>query len=143
MQIFDVIETVDSVDLAELIDKECEKQNKVVDVLIEVNSGQESRKTGVRPQDVESLLRSISALPNIRILGLMTMGPWVDDAEALRPFFKKTKEIFDHLAALNMHNIEMRHLSMGMSDSYRIAIEEGANIVRLGTILFGPRLYHE
>jgi pyridoxal phosphate enzyme (YggS family) len=141
VQIFDMIETVDSIKLAELINKECKKINKVMDVLIEVNSGRETRKAGVAPDDAERLIRSIHELPNIRIKGLMTMGPWVENAEELRPYFRQTKEIFDHLTALNIPNVEMRYLSMGMSGSYRVAIEEGATMVRLGTILFGPRSY--
>ena len=141
VELFDMIETVDSKALAERINRVCEQQQKIMPVLIEVNSGREENKDGVYPENVESLIRSINMLPHIRIQGLMTMGPWLDDPEELRPYFKLTREIFDHLAALNLPNVAMRYLSMGMSDSYRIAIEEGANIVRLGTILFGPRSY--
>ncbi len=141
VHIFDMIETVDSVELAQRINKECEKIDKKMDVLIEVNSGRETRKAGVAPEKVETLVRSVCNLPNICIKGLMTMGPNVKEPEMLRPFFKNTREIFDRLAALNIQNIEMSYLSMGMSDSYPIAIEEGANIIRLGTVLFGPRTY--
>jgi pyridoxal phosphate enzyme (YggS family) len=137
--LFDMIETVDSAELAQRIDKECAKAARVMDVLIEVNSGRESNKAGVFPEDVESLIRDIHDLPHIRIKGLMTMGPWLNDPEALRPYFRLTREIFDHLSELNIRHVEMNHLSMGMSDSYEIAIQEGATIVRLGTILFGPR----
>lgn len=140
-QIFDMIETVDSIRLAQLINTECENLSKVMDVLIEVNSGKEARKTGVPPDEVEPLIRAMADLPHIRIRGLMTMGPWLDDAEALRPYFRQTKEIFDQLAALNIPHVAMTCLSMGMSDSYKVAIEEGATMVRLGTILFGPRSY--
>lgn len=139
VQIFDMIETVDSLKLARLIDKECAKIDKVMEVLIEINSGREARKTGVMPEDAEALVRSIADLPNIRVRGLMTMGPWTDDAEELRPYFRQTKEIFDQLTALHIQNIKMSYLSMGMSNSYNVAIEEGATMVRLGTILFGPR----
>ncbi len=139
--IFDMIETVDSVKLARLINKECEKIDKVMEVLIEINSGREARKNGIAPDDAESLIKSVCDLPNIRIKGVMTMGPWVDDPEALRPFFRETKEIFDYISALNIPCVEMTYLSMGMSSSYDIAIEEGATMVRLGTALFGPREY--
>jgi PLP dependent protein len=139
VQIFDMIETIDSVELAEIVDKLCGQMNKNMDVLIEVNSGRETRKAGVEPDAVESLLQHINSLSNIRVKGLMTMGPWVDDPELLRPFFKQTHELFNHIASLDIPNIEMRFLSMGMSGSYRVAIEEGANIVRLGTVLFGGR----
>lgn len=137
--LFDMIETVDSVELAQRIDKECAKIDRAMDVLIEVNSGREPNKAGVFPEHVESLIRDIHDVPHICIKGLMTMGPWLDDPEELRPYFRQTREIFDHLSELNIPRVEMTHLSMGMSDSYEIAVQEGATIVRLGTILFGPR----
>lgn len=139
IQLFDMIETIDSIQLAQLVDQECAKTGKVLDVLIEINSGREAKKTGVFPEQVEPLARAVSELPNIRVKGLMTMGPWRENPEELRPCFRETKKIFDHIAASNIANVHMIHLSMGMSDSYRIAIEEGATIVRLGTLLFGPR----
>ncbi|MBN1482224.1 YggS family pyridoxal phosphate-dependent enzyme [candidate division KSB1 bacterium] len=139
VQLFDMIETIDSLKLAQLVDRECVKEGRSMDALVEINSGREAKKTGLFPDDVESLVRAASNLSNIRITGLMTMGPWVENPEELRPYFRETKKVFDHIAALNLPNVLMTHLSMGMSDSYRIAIEEGATIVRLGTILFGPR----
>ena len=139
VKIFDVIETLDSVELALLLERECEKINKRIDVFVEINSGEEARKTGVAPQKVESLVKSVHELRHVRIKGLMTMGPWTDDPEELRPYFRQTKEIFDVLRTSKISNIEMKYLSMGMSSSYKVAIEEGANIVRLGTVLFGPR----
>ena len=139
VELFDMIETVDSVKLARRLSRVCEQAGKPMPVLIEVNSGREENKNGVLPEDVESLARSIDTLPAVQLQGLMTMGPWVDDPEELRPYFKLTREIFDHLTALKLQNFTMQYLSMGMSDSYHIAIEEGANIVRLGTVLFGPR----
>lgn len=141
-RIFNMIETMDSLILAQLLNDECEKLDKVMDVLVEINSGLEARKTGVPPEKAEELVRSLRHLPNIRVKGLMTMGPWCDDPEELRPYFRQTKEIFDSLAAFKIQNVEMTFLSMGMSDSYKVAIEEGANIVRLGTKLFGPRSYN-
>ena len=140
VELFDMIETVDSQSLAERINRVCEQHRKIMPILIEVNSGREENKSGVFPENVESLISKINDLPHIRIQGLMTLGPW-GEPEALRSCFRITREIFDHLAALNLPHVSMRYLSMGMSDSYRIAIEEGANIVRLGTILFGPRSY--
>lgn len=141
-RIFNMIETMDSLILAQLLNDECEKLDKVMDVLVEINSGLEARKTGVPPEKAEELVRSLCHLPNIRVKGLMTMGPWCDNPEELRPYFRQTKEIFDSLAAFKIQNVEMTFLSMGMSDSYKVAIEEGANIVRLGTKLFGPRSYN-
>lgn len=139
VKIFDMIETIDSVELAEKVDKECMLNNKIMPVLIEINSGEESNKTGVFPEDVEQLIFQIKDLPNIRIKGLMTMGPRFGDPEKSRPYFKITKQAFDSLKAQNIPNVEMKYLSMGMSNSYPIAIEEGANIVRIGTKLFGER----
>ena len=139
VQLFDMIETIDSADLAMLVDEHCRLLGKTMDVLVEVNSGRESQKAGAAPEHVESLIRQISLYENIRVKGLMTMGPWVDDPETLRPFFRETQQLFQHIRSLNLSNVEMTVLSMGMSDSYRIAIEEGANLVRLGKVLFGPR----
>ncbi len=137
--LFDIIETIDSVKLAKEVDKRCAAIDKKMPVLIEINSGREEQKAGVFPEKVEHLIRSINSFANIRVQGLMTMGPFLDDPEELRPCFKETKELFDKLAAEEIENVEMKILSMGMSDSYKIAIEEGTNLVRLGTVLFGPR----
>ena len=139
VKIFDMIETIDSIHLAERVNKYCELENKIMPVLIEINSGKESNKTGVPPENVDHFIKSICTLPNIRIQGLMTMGPRYGEPENARPYFKATKEAFDRLKNANLPNVEMKWLSMGMSNSYKIAIEEGANIVRIGTILFGER----
>ncbi|MFQ5812077.1 MAG: YggS family pyridoxal phosphate-dependent enzyme [Anaerolineae bacterium] len=137
--IFDMIESLDSLRLAEEIDKRCREINKVMSVLVEVNSGREEQKFGVLPEDVEELVRKASTLPNIKIMGLMTMGPRFGNPEDSRPYFIKTREIFEKIKRLNLPNVEMRYLSMGMTNSYRIALEEGANMVRIGTKIFGER----
>jgi len=139
VQLFDMIETLDSWQLAQEIDKRCAALGKVMPVLVEINSGQEASKTGVLPEDVDELVWRLSELPHIRVQGLMTMGPRFGDPEDARPYFQATKEAFDRLAAASIPKVEMRYLSMGMSNSYRVAIEEGANIVRIGTLLFGGR----
>jgi hypothetical protein len=108
-------------------------------VLIEVNSGREKQKSGVLPEAVESLIKEMASLPSIRVTGLMTMGPWVGDPENSRPYFVATRQIFDQIKKLNLPNVEMKYLSMGMTNSYKVAIEEGANMVRLGSGLFGGR----
>jgi uncharacterized pyridoxal phosphate-containing UPF0001 family protein len=87
------------------------------------------------------LVRQISVLPNVRVKGLMTMGPFLDDFEGLRPYFRETKALFDDIRSMAIPNVEMEILSMGMSDSYEIAIEEGATMVRIGTKIFGQRPY--
>jgi PLP dependent protein len=139
VKVFDVIETVDSMRLAQEIDKCAEKVGRVMPVLIEVNSGEEGQKAGVMPHEACSLIREISALGNVRVVGLMTMGPLSGDPEESRPYFRKTKEIFKQAKALAIPGAEMKVLSMGMSDSYKVAVEEGATLVRVGTKIFGER----
>ncbi len=141
VKIFDMIETVDSVKLAREIDKRCNEINKIMAVLIEINSGREPQKSGVLPEDAEKLIEEVSDFPNIRVMGLMTMGPFAGNPEDARPYFKETKKIFDKIREIDLPNVEMRYLSMGMTNSYQIAIEEGANIIRIGTKIFGLRDY--
>ena len=137
----DMIETVDSVEIAKEIDKRCSQIGKTMPVLIEVNSGREEQKSGVLPEDTEQLVREISELQNIEMMGLMTMGPLSGDPEDARPYFVETKKIFDQLRKLDLPDVEMKYLSMGMTNSYKVALEEGANIVRIGTAIFGKRDY--
>lgn len=137
--LFDMIETIDSVRLARDVDKQCAVMNKVMPVLIEINSGKESNKSGVLPENALALIRQIHPLSHLKIMGLMTMGPRFGDPEDARPYYQITKKIFDEIKQAQIPGVEMRYLSMGMSNSYAIAIEEGANIVRIGTTLFGER----
>ena len=139
VKVFDLIETVDSLGTAEEIDRRSQDISKVMPVLIEVNSGREPQKHGVFPEDVETLIRSVSELKNIRVRGLMTMGPLSPDPSRVRGAFRETKEIFDRISRIDIPGVEMVCLSMGMSDSYKVAIEEGANMVRIGTGIFGNR----
>ncbi len=139
VEIFDMIETIDSLRLAEVVNRFCQESGKRMRILIEVNSGREANKTGVLPEEIDELAERISQLSNICLQGLMTMGPFLGDPEKARPYFKATKQAFDRLVKSAIPNVEMRVLSMGMSNSYRVAIEEGANLIRLGTILFGER----
>lgn len=137
--LFDMIETVDSLRLARAVDRHCAEAAKVMDVLIEINSGREAAKTGVAPDEAEGLIREIAGLEHVRVRGLMTLGPAFGDPEDARPFFQVTKQLFDRLAGAGLPGVEMRCLSMGMSNSFQVAIEEGANIVRIGTRIFGER----
>ncbi len=137
--LFDMIETVDRLKLAEEIDRRCAQISRVMPVLVEVNSGREVQKAGVMPENVEKLIRDISRLQHIKVMGLMAMGPYAEDPEYLRPCFALTRNIFEKIKKLNLPKTEIKYLSMGMTDSYRIAIEEGANIVRIGTKIFGAR----
>jgi pyridoxal phosphate enzyme (YggS family) len=139
--LFDMIETVDSKELAVLIDQQALKYGKIMPVLIEVNIAHEETKHGAMPEDVAGLIKEIGSLPNLKVNGLMTMGPFLEDPAGLRPHFRQTKALFDEIKTLMIPNVQMEHLSMGMSDSYHIAIEEGATMVRIGTKIFGPRPY--
>ena len=142
VKFIDMIETVDSIELAEEINKRCLTLNKVMPVLIEVNSGREPQKAGILPEDTEKLVNGIAKYPNIKVMGLMTMGPRFGNPEDSRPYFVETRKLFDKIKALNIPGVEMKYLSMGMTNSYKIAIEEGANIVRIGTLIFGKRKSH-
>jgi len=139
IDIFDLIETLDSLPLAKEIDKRCGQKGKVMPVLIEINSGREPQKFGVLPEDVEDFVRQLASFSHLRVWGVMTMGPAFGDPEDARPYFQETARIFNHLKSLSLPHVEMKYLSMGMSNSYQVAIEEGANLVRLGTVIFGPR----
>ena len=139
VEVFDLVETVDSAGLARAIDKRAAAIGKRMPVLIEVNSGREPQKSGVRPEDAEKLVRDISVLKNVKVEGLMTMGPFEGDPEDSRPYFRETRKVRDALRALSIPGVEMRYLSMGMTNSYKVALEEGANLVRIGTAIFGPR----
>ncbi len=140
VSIFDMIETVDSHAIAAEIDKHCALAGKIMPVLIEINSGREKQKSGVLPEDAESLIRYIAALKNIKVDGLMTMGPRFGNPQEARACFIETMNLFRRIKKLDITNVEMKWLSMGMSNSYKVAIEEGANIVRIGSKIFGGRL---
>ncbi|MBW2095095.1 MAG: YggS family pyridoxal phosphate-dependent enzyme [Deltaproteobacteria bacterium] len=139
--IFDMIETVDSMKLAREIDKICLKVDRSMPVLIEINSGEEEQKAGVFPARAASLIREIATLERVKVQGLMTMGPFTGDPEDARPYFQITRKLFQEIASLKIPGVEMRYLSMGMSNSYKVALEEGANLVRIGTRIFGERQY--
>jgi pyridoxal phosphate enzyme (YggS family) len=139
VKLFDMIETVDSAEIAREIDKRCAQMGKAMPVLVEINSGKEPQKSGVLPENAEELIRDISSLANIKVMGLMTMGPRFGNPEDSRPYFITTRELFERIKALELPNVEMKYLSMGMTNSYPVALEEGANLVRIGTKIFGQR----
>ena len=141
VKLFGMIETVDSLELAREIDKRCAQIGKVMPVLVEINSGREEQKSGVFPEKTEQLVRDISGLSSIRVMGLMTMGPRFGNPEDSRPYFVETKKLFERIKKLNLPNVQMQYLSMGMTNSYKIALDEGANIVRIGSKIFGERNY--
>jgi PLP dependent protein len=138
VELFDMIETVDSITTARAIDRQAAASGKIMPILIEVNIGRELRKNGVLAESVESIACAIAEFPNVRLDGLMAMGPLLSPEE-LRPFFTETRRLYEQLKSLGIPNADIRCLSMGMSNSFKVAIEEGANIIRLGTAIFGPR----
>lgn len=139
VKIFDMIETLDSIELADEIEKKCAIIDKVMSVLVEINIAGEEAKTGVKPEKAVGLIEEVSRYPHIKIEGLMTMGPRFGNPGDTRPYFIATKKIFDEIKKKDIPDVEMKILSMGMSNSYKVAIEEGANMIRIGTKLFGPR----
>ena len=127
--------------LAEQIQKEAEKRGITAEVLIEVNAAEEETKFGVTVEETANLVREISTLPNIRIRGLMTIAPFVDDPEENRPVFRQMKQLLLDIKSQKIDNVDMNVLSMGMTNDFEVAIEEGATMVRVGTAIFGERDY--
>lgn len=136
-----LIHSVDSIGLAEEISKRAEKSGIQKDVLIQVNVAQEETKFGIEYEETESFAEQLSRFSGIRVRGLMTIAPYYEDAEMTRPVFKRLKEKYDMLAAAGIPNVDMKYLSMGMTNDYEVAIEEGSNMVRIGTGIFGARNY--
>ena len=137
-----MIHSVDSVRLAEEISKEAVKKNVSVDILVEVNVAKEESKFGLYTEDVLQFVEQISKLPGINVKGLMTSAPFVDNPEDTRQYFKKLKDLSVDINAKNIDNVHMDFLSMGMTNDYVVAVEEGATHVRVGTAIFGHRDYN-
>jgi len=151
LRAFDVIQTVDSLKKAKAIDKRVPKAGKqVVPVYIEINIGSEFSKAGLRPDKnepfeeyMESFVADLAQFEHLQVEGLITMGPRSGNPEDLRPYFKRTKNIFDSIKNIDLPNLALTYLSMGMTNSYKVAIEEGSNMVRVGTAVFGKRDYEK
>ncbi len=137
----DMIHSVDSIRLAQEISDRASKHQRVIDILIQVNVASETQKFGISEEDLAVLIEEVSKMPSVRVKGLMLIAPFADDPETVRPIFRRMKEIFDSTKNINYNNVEMKYLSMGMSGDYVIAIEEGANMVRIGSGIFGARTY--
>ena len=138
-----LIHSVDSLRLAEEISKEALKKNVMVDILVEVNVAKEETKFGSTMEEASELVRQIAALPGIRVKGLMTIAPFVENPEENREYFSKLKQLAVDIEHKNIDNVSMRVLSMGMTGDYEVAVEEGASYVRVGTGIFGERDYKE
>jgi pyridoxal phosphate enzyme (YggS family) len=141
LRLFDMVQTVGTADQARAISERAERIGKTVSVLIEVNSGREPQKSGIMPDfpAASELARAIAGQPALKLEGLMTMGPFLDEPEGLREPFRATRELFERLREEEIPGTDIRTLSMGMSDSYEVAIEEGSTMIRLGTVVFGAR----
>jgi PLP dependent protein len=139
VQLFDLIESLDGIALARELDKEGRSRGKRVRVFVEVNVAGEESKSGIAKSAVASLMEGVAELSHLRIEGLMTVPPFRENLEDVRPYFRQLRELKDQLNAVGLPNVELKELSMGMTHDYTVAIEEGATIVRVGTALFGPR----
>ena len=136
-----LIHSIDSIRLAEAVNVEAKKHDRIMPVLVEVNVAQEESKSGFLVEETEEAIREIAKLSNIRVEGLMTIAPFVENAEENRQYFVKLRKLSVDIAAKNIDNVTMHHLSMGMTGDYEVAIEEGATMVRVGTGIFGERNY--
>ena len=136
IEIFDVIQTVDSLKLAKEIDKRAEKQ---ITIYVQVNIGEEKTKSGVKPDELKNLITSITKLKNLKVAGLMTIEPYSINPGDSRKYFRKMKILYDEINNLKIPGVDLKILSMGMSNSYKIAIDAGSNMVRFGTMIFGER----
>lgn len=141
VKMFDLIHSVDSLHLAEAINSAAAGINKVQKVLVQVNLAHEESKSGVYEDGLEDLLHKVDELPNLKLMGLMCIAPNYEDVEECRPLFAEMHSIFNKVKQMSFTNAEIKYLSMGMTHDYEIAIEEGANAVRVGTAIFGQRQY--
>jgi pyridoxal phosphate enzyme (YggS family) len=136
---FELIHSVDSVELAEELDRRAIQPGAPQDVLLEVNVGREATKAGFEPEGLLGAMPALAALPHIRIRGLMTVPPLSAEPEGARPHFRHLRRLAQAIAGLNLPTVSMQELSMGMSNDFEVAIEEGATMVRIGTAIFGAR----
>lgn len=138
-----LIHSVDRISLAEEINKRAKKHNIIMDTLVQVNVAKEDTKFGLECEEVYDFLDRIQSLENIRVKGLMTIAPYEENVEAVREYFKELKEMFEEIKNKNFSDTEMKYLSMGMTNDFRVAIEEGSNMIRVGTGIFGRRNYNK
>ncbi len=140
IKIFNTIQTLDSINLANEINKRLSNKFMSISFFIEINIAKEKSKFGIDPDEIYEFAESLSYFNNIKIEGVMTMGPNLYDEEIIRYYFRKTREIYENLKKINFKNFDLKYLSMGMSDSYKIAIEEGSNMIRIGKKIFEKNL---
>ncbi|HEY5672816.1 MAG TPA: YggS family pyridoxal phosphate-dependent enzyme [Malonomonas sp.] len=135
-----MIHSVDRLSLAEEISHQWQKIDESIDILLQVNIGEEQQKSGCAPAELEKLARQVAELPNLRVCGLMCLPPNCDDPEDVRPYFRRLREMAEQINRLQLPDVNLTELSMGMSDDFEVAVEEGATLVRIGTAIFGERL---
>jgi len=136
-----LIHSLDSISLAKEINKRAEKFGRSMSVLVQVNVADEDTKFGLPPEDTINFIKEVSPLPYLNIRGLMTIGPLTEDPEEVRPVFRRLRELKEEISHMKLPGVKMDYLSMGMTNDYRIAVEEGANIVRIGSAIFGSRKF--
>ncbi len=134
-----MVQSLDRIELAREIDKRCQAMNKAMPVLIQVNIAREPQKAGVHEQELMGFVRACARMPGLSVQGLMAIMPFVSDPEQVRPYFRRMRAWFDRLAQENIENVSMNQLSMGMSGDYKVAAQEGATMVRVGSLIFGGR----
>jgi len=139
LEIFELIHSLDSMKLANEISSRAERMNKEARVLLQVNTSEEESKYGLEPERVLGFAQQVATLPNLKVGGLMTIGPFTDDDTLIRRSFRDLRRLFQELKEASIPNIDMEILSMGMSADYEVALQEGANMLRIGTSIFGPR----
>ncbi len=139
VELFEMIESIDSLRIADEVSRRCVEVGKTMSILIEVNLAGEETKSGVVPSELHDLARHCAKLPQLHLQGIMVIPPFDPDPERSRPYFREARRMFEELKAAQIEGADIRGLSMGMSNDFEIAVEEGATIVRVGTAIFGPR----
>jgi len=139
VEFFDLIHSVDRLRLAQALEQAAARRGKLQEILLQVNLAGEVSKSGTAPEAARDLLSAISRMPHLRVRGLMTMPPWLDDPEEVRPYFRALRELRDRLRNLQLVEGDLPELSMGMTGDFEVAVAEGATLVRIGTAIFGPR----
>jgi pyridoxal phosphate enzyme (YggS family) len=139
VELFDLIHSVDRLSLAQALEQAAGRQGKVQNILLQVNLAGEETKSGTTPENAQALLLEISRMPHLRVMGLMTMPPWFDEPERVRPYFRELRELRDRLRRLELVEGDLPELSMGMTGDFEVAVAEGATLVRIGTAIFGRR----
>ncbi|MDS1029602.1 YggS family pyridoxal phosphate-dependent enzyme [Bacillota bacterium LX-D] len=141
VNLVDMIHSLDKIELAQEISKRALQNHKEIPVLVQVNISEEESKFGLKAEETESFIQEAAGYPGLKIMGLMTIAPYEEESEQTRPVFRELKELSQFIAGKNIPGVEMRYLSMGMTNDFEIAIEEGANLIRVGTAIFGARSY--